>query len=963
MFTRAPADYQADRRRPLTVIVVVVAVVYLVLTALGTLWTDFLWFDSIGYADVWQRRWGMSIFLGALGIAVAFLILWVSLRLVDRFSPRWAPFDLSEEEELIERFREWMEPRVRQVRFWVTSFLAVLLGLTVASWRDDVFLFMNAQEFGIADPVFGLDVGFYIFRLPLWSTMTDWLFNALVLATLLIVVSHYFNGGIRFNGRRFTVARGPKTHLSVMLALIALVRAVVYRLDMFELMLSDRGTTFFGPGYTDIIARLPAYRLLILVALVAAVLFIVNIFRQGWTLAAVAVGSWIVVAVAASAIYPAIVQRIQVVPNAFVKETEYLQNNLEFTRAAWGLDQVEVQPFGAADDITAADIEANQLTIDNLRIWAPSVLPRTYQNFQELRTYYNLGVVDTDRYLNEGIPTQVMLAVRELEELELPRTDWQNQRLIYTHGVGAVANAAAFVEEDGQPRFLLKDVPPVASVPQLELEQPRVYFGETYEPGRPVIVGTGEEPQEIDYPLEGEGDATNRYDGDAGVGVGSIWQRIAFAFRYRDLNLLISSQIRPESKVLVERNIRQIVADVAPFLHVDTDPYPVILDGRILWVLDLYTVSSHYPYSQPLTIEAVGRLAESSSLRPGVNYMRNSVKAVIDAYDGDVTFYLNDPDDPIAQAWSQAFPDLFTPASEMPSGLQDHLRYPQDLFRVQGQLYLEYHVTDLGELFSGNDAWSLPLDPSTISRVGVIGSEFLFGDAPEAPTPADRYLAQILPYYLLTSLPGESDLSYLLLQPFTPRDKKNMASFLVADSTPGRYGRLIDYRMPQGELVDGTEQVGQRIDQDADISQQFTLWDSQGSRVIKGDMLVVPIEDSILYVQPIYLQAEQGGFPEFRRVIVVYGDQVEWSETLEGALGLVFGGEDGEPVDEPTAPDGTTIDQLLDQAATAFDNADDALREGDLSEYQRWVDEAKRLLEEAQTIVESAVEAALGSAG
>jgi hypothetical protein len=445
--------------------------------------------------------------------------------------------------------------------------------------------------------------------------------------------------------------------------------------------------------------------------------------------------------------------------------------------------------------------------------------------------------------------------------------------------------------------------------------------------------------------------------------LGSIWQRIAFAFRYRDLNLLISGEIRPESKVLVERNIRQIVADVAPFLHVDTDPYPVIMDGRILWVLDLYTTSSHYPYSQPLTLGSVGRLAESSSLRPGINYMRNSVKAVVDAFDGDVTFYLNDPADPVAQAWSDAYPGLFRPVSEMPPGLEDHLRYPQDLFRVQGELYLEYHVTDFTELFSGNDAWSLPADPSTISRGTGIGSEFLIGDRADEATQTPRYRAEILPYYLLTSLPGETDLSYLLLQPFTPEDKKNMASFLVADSTPGRYGRLIDFRMPQGELVDGTEQVGQRIDQDAEISQQFTLWDSTGSKVIKGDLLVVPIEDSLMYLQPIFLEAEEGGFPEFRRVIVVYGDQVEWAETLDGALGLVFGGDDGEPAEEPTAPDGTTIEQLLDQAAAAFDSADVALRAGDLSGYQRWVDEAQRLLDEARSLVEGAVEAAAGITG
>jgi uncharacterized protein len=956
MFTRAPADYPTDRRRPFTIILVVGAVLYLALTALGTLWTDFLWFDSIGYAGVWQRKWGMSIFLGVVGIAVAFILLWVNLRIADRLSPRWAPFDLSEEEELIERFREWIEPRARQVRLWVTGFLALLLGLAVASWREDVFLFLNTQSFAVNDPIFGQDVGFYVFELPLWTDIADWVFNALVLTTVVVVVSHYFNGGIRFNGRRFTVARGPKIHISVLLALIALVRAAVYRLDMYELLFSDRNS-FFGPGFTDVTARLPAYRLLILVAVVAAVLFIVNIFRQGWILAGVAVGSWVVVALAAAVIYPLIVQRFQVAPDPQDKEAEYLENNLTLTRRAWGFDAVDVRPFAAADDLTAEDIEANQQTMENLRIWTPSVLPTTYQNFQELRPYYNLGVVDTDRYLDEGTPRQVMLAVRELEGAPEGRDDWENQRLIYTHGVGAVANAAAVVQEDGQPQFLLQDVPPVASVDQLQLDQPRVYFGETYDPGEPVIVDTGDEPQEIDFPDQGqEGTAYNSYDGAAGVRLSSIWERIAFAFRYRDLNLLISGEIRPESKVLVERNIRQIVANLAPFLHADTDPYPVIMDGRILWVLDLYTASTHYPYSQPITRSAVGRLAESSSLQPGINYMRNSVKAVIDAYDGDVTFYLNDPTDPLAQAWDQVYPGMLKPASEMPDGLAEHLRYPQDMFRVQGELYREYHVTDFSELFSGNDAWSLPADPSTISR-GSAGSELLQGDALPAQGGLPAYRDEILPYYLLTTVPGETDLSYLLLQPFTPRDKKNMASFLVADSTPGRYGRLIDFRMPQGELVDGTEQVGQRIEQDPTISEQFTLWDNQGSRVIKGDMLVVPIETSVVYVQPIFLEAEGGGFPEFQRVIVVYGDQVEWSSTLEGALDLVFGDGTGEPSEPQPTPGGSTAEELLDQAADAFANADTALRDGDLSEYQRWVDEAQRLMEEARNAIAGAVEA------
>jgi uncharacterized protein len=968
MFTRVPSDYRPSaRRRPLTIILVVATAIYLILTAMGTLWTDYLWFDSVGYANVWLRRWGMSILLGALGIAVSFVVLWIALEVVNRLSPRWAPFDLTEEEELIERFREWVEPRVRQVRLLLTAGLSLILGLTVTGWRDDVFLFLNAQEFGTTDPIFGRDISFYVFQLPLWENAVDWVFNLLVLTTVVVVVAHYFNGGIRLSGRRLTSTRGAKVQVSVLFALIALVRAGVYRLDMFELMLSDRGgESFFGPGFADVMARLPAFRLLILVAVVAAVIFIVTIFRRGWTLSAVAVGSWIVVAVAAGAIYPAIIQRFQVTPQQLQRETPYIEHNLRFTRAAWGFDEVEVRAFDATDDLTAEDIEANRLTIDNLRLWDTSVLPRTYQNFQELRPYYTLAFVDTDRYLNDGTPTQMMLAVRELEEGNLPREDWQNERLFYTHGVGAVINEANVVGSGGQPEFLLQDVPPVATVEDLSLSEPRVYFGETYAAGRPVIVKTGAAEQEIDFPLPGAGSTQkNEYAGTAGVVLDSFWKRVAFALRYRDLNLLISSEIRPDSRVLVERGIRHISENLAPFMHVDTDPYPVVTDGRVLWVLDLYTASSHYPYSQPLTSDAIGRLAQSSDLRSGVNYMRNSVKAVIDAYDGDVTFYLFDPSDPIAQAWSDVYPGLLSPASEMPESLDDHLRYPQDLFRLQGQLYLEYHVEDPTELFTGNDAWSLPSDPSTISRGQSVGEEFLAGDRVNTSTGGLEYRAEILPYYLLTKLPGESDLSYLLLQPFTPREKRNMAGFLVADSTPGRYGRLVDFRMPQGELVDGTEQVGQRVEQDADIAQQLSLWRGAGSDVIKGDLLVVPIEGSLVYVQPIFLEEEGGSFPEFRRAAVVFGDQVEWAETLDGALALIFGEGVGPvgPPPPPDTPNGATIEELLNQAADAFAAADRALRAGNLSEYQRQVDEAQRLIEEAQSILAGTVETRVGAIG
>lgn len=949
MFTRSAPAYTPDRRRPLTIILVLVGVVYLVLTAAGTLWTDFLWFDSMGYASVWAKNWGTSLLLGAFGLTLSFLIFWSTLLLAQRLSPRWVPLDLMDE-ELAERFREWVEPRLEKVRLVVAVVLALFLGLATATWRDETFLFLNARQFGAEDPIFGVDLAFYVFQLPLLRVAIDWLFSLLVMAFILALVAFYLNGGLRFERRSVVTTRGAKIQLSVMLALMALVRAVTYFLDRYELLFSDRAEPkFHGPGFADITARLPAIRLLIAIAVISAVLFVVNIWRRGWTLVAVAAGSWLLVSVIGGAVYPALVQRFSVLPNQLAKEMPYISHNLEATRAAYGIDQIEVRNFRASPSLTMEDIEANRLTIDNLRLWSAAVLPRTYQNFQELEPYYSLSRVSTDRYIGDnGLPVQVMVAVRELEEFDLPRDDWQNTRLFYTHGYGAVVNQANRVQADGQPQFLLKDVPPVAELQSLELAEPRVYFGRTYQPGRPVIVRTGVRDQEIDIPLP-TGTQYNQYDGRAGVVIDNIWKRIAFAFRYRDLNLLISGELRSDSRVLVERNIKEIADQVTPFLYSDAEPYPVILDGRIMWVVDMYTATSFYPYAEPVSQREVSRLAVASRLPTGVNYVRNSVKAVIDAYDGTLTYYVVDETDPIIRAWSANYPGLFRPFESMPTGLVEHLRYPQDLFRIQSSIYLEYHVTDPTELFQGNDAWSIPADPATIRRSGP---DQLRGDLPDQP------LAEVLPYYLLTKLPGEEDLSYLLLQPFNPRERRNMVSFLVADSTPGRYGRLIDFRMPQGTLVDGVGQVGQRIEQDAEIAEQLSLWDNSGSTVLKGDLLVVPIEDSVVYFQPFYLEERGGAFPEFRRVAVVFGERVEWAGSLDAALRLVFDTDGAaQPPSEPGEPIDGTLEELLDDLGEAFAAADAALRRGDLGDYQRWFETATRIYEEIQRIVAEGTDA------
>ena len=962
MFQRTPPPRRApgDRRRGILYLLAAALAVYLVLTALGTLWTDYLWFESVGYTSVWTRRWSVAIGLGAAGTVVAALVFWSTLWLAGRFGPRFFPADLTEDEELVTRFRYWSEGRIGRVRLVVSVLLGLFVGVGVSTWRDDVFLYATQRDFGVADPIFGLDVGFYIFQFPLIDVGLRWLFNLLATAAVLAAVAHYLNGGIRIRrGSMPTFSRASKIHISVLLALMAVVRAGIYRMDALALLYSDRQQQFFGPGFTDVTARLPALRLLMAIALVAAVVFIINIWRRGWLLSLMAVAGWIIVSVAALLIYPALIDRFQVDPQPLAREAEYIAHNIEFTRRAYGFDAVEIREFPAARTLTADDIEANRTTVDNLRLWDTAVLPRTYQNLQEIRPYYSLEGVDTDRYMIGGEPTQTMVAVRELDEDNLGRTDWQNTRLLYTHGIGAVVSQANAVEENGQPEFLLADLPPVEQDPSLALEQPRVYFGETYEPDRPVIVRTGTGPQEVDMPAEGERITTYEYQGEAGVELSGIWRRIAFAFRYRDFNLLISGQIRPDSRVLVQRNIRAITSDIAPFLTVDSDPYPVIHEGRIAWVVDLYTTSDSYPYSKPVTPVDRRRLPQSSEIRSGTNYFANPVKAVIDAYDGTVDFYVVDDSDPIIAAWREVYPGLFKDGSEMPDGLEAHLRYPQDLFRIQGEIYLDYHMEDPAEFFTRNDAWSIPNDPATIRRGRFPGAEPLVGDSIQVGGNID-HLPLLLPYFLLTRLPGEEDLSYLLVQPFNPRNRPNMSSFLVADApTAETPSRLIDFRMPQGTLVAGTGQVGERIQQDDEIAEQFTLWSQQGSDVIRGDILVVPVEESILYVQPIYLQSQQaGGFPEFRRVVVVFGDRIEWAPTLDGALAEIFDIElpEDEPVDSepPESEEGDdeglppSVQDLLDQAAARLEQANEALRTGDLGRYQELVDEAAELIRQAR---------------
>ena len=701
-----------------------------------------------------------------------------------------------------------------------------------------------------------------------------------------------------------------------------------------ELLYSPRGKVF-GASYTDAVAHLPALNLLILISLFGAVLLLVNIKRRGWLLPATAISLWLAVSIIVGGVVPAAIQRFRVLPDELNKELPYVESHINYTRLAYGLDSIEEKSFEASPDLTEDDISDNSQTVDNIRLWDPTVLAETYSQLQEIRAYYALDEVDVDRYKINGELTQVMVSARELDQTNLPAVGWVNERLQYTHGYGVVFSPANNVASQGQPDFYVKGVPATTTVSELEIEQPRIYFGESAESVEYVVVNSLQE--EVDYPLstEGQSVAYTNYSGDGGVGIGSFFRRLGFALRYGELNLLISNQLSDDSKLIMERNIVSRVKKAAPFLYTDNDPYLALVEGDLFWIIDMYTVSDKYPYAQPADTR---RINENSGLPLNFNYLRNSVKAVVNAYDGTLNFYVVDETDPLISTYEDIFPNLFSPKSSMNTELLDHIRYPEDLFTIQSDMYRDYHMTDPRVFYADEDPWEIPSDSSTTPRVATLRGEF-----------TEIGFKPMLPYYLLMSLPGENDLSYLIFQPFNPENRPNMQSFLVADADPENYGQLIDFRLPKGEFVDGPSQVATRINQDPDISQIFTLLDQQGSSVIKGNLFVVPINQSILYYQPIYLQGEQNPLPEFKFVVVVFQDRIIMEESLSEALESIFGGDFVSDQVEDT--EGESALELLDKATRAFEKAQQELQNGNLGLYQDLVEQAQQYVDLALEIL------------
>ena len=880
-------------RVSLFVLAVTVGVVALVALRGVTLYTDYLWFVDVGFPQVFTTMLVSRLRLGLLGGLVFWLFVMGNL---------WIVRGRRRQLHLVGGVMEPLRPgQLMSTAALATLGVATLVGLWLSAQWAVVERFLHATPFGLYDPFFGLDVGFYVFTLPFLRLAQQLAILALLAAIAASAAGHYLTGGFYLHGDRLTVHPRARLHLSSLLALGFGWFAWNYRLAIWELMFSTRGVAF-GASYTDIHAQLPALRLLIVVALLGAALVLAGALRRSNRMTLAAPSLLFAVSILAGSAYPAFIQQFRVSPNEIALEKPFIEHNIAFTRKAFGLYRIAESPFPANPVLTRADVEANRDTIDNIRLWDWRPMKQTFSQLQAMRLYYQFYDVDLIRYRLDGELRPLMISARELNQtmLPAPAQTWINLHLKFTHGFGAVISPGNAMTAEGLPVFYVRDIPPVAPREELIIRRPEIYFGElthTY-----IIVQT--EEMEFNYPV-GEHNAWTRYEGEAGIPIGSLFNRLAFGLRFQDYQIIVSGALRPESRIIFRRHIAERVRTIAPFLMFDADPYLVIADGRLFWIIDAYTVSNNFPYSE--------------RHRTGINYIRNSVKVVIDAYHGDTRFYVFEPDDPLIQTYASIFPGLFLPMAEMPTSLREHVRYPADMLRIQADMLLTYQMQDPLVFYNKEDQWAVPRE--------VIDDR----------TPAME------PYYIIMRLPGHDRTEFVLMLPFTPVGKQNMVAWLAGRADYPHYGELKLFRFPRGELVLGPMQVEARINQDPIIAQDLTLWGQLGSEVHRGNLLVIPIGNSLIYLEPLYLQARENAVPELRRVLLVHGKDVAMELTLEMALARVFGGEVPQ-VGQPGPGQDATDRELVLRAVQLYREAQARLREGDWAAYGRLIQELGEVL-------------------
>jgi len=781
--------------------------------------------------------------------------------------------------------------------------LSLLFAAGFSGRWNGLLRFWYAGSYGQSDPIYGVDLAFHMLELPFLQALQSGVVGLAFLGLLALVTGYVIAGQVGIQDGGFQADAGALRHLGANLAFLLLGWAWGFYLDLYEL-LQEGGGAVYGAGYTDVNVMIPALWIMTIATLVLAALVGLNLFRRQLRLLGVGAVGYVVIMVSGLVLAPSLVTQLTVLPSELQKEQPYLEHNIDMTREAYGLEDFKERSYPAEPTMPASAVEDNEETIDNVRLWDPRLLIDTYRQLQEIRLYYEFYSVDVDRYMLDGKYRQVMVSPRELTQ-QLPEDTWDNRHVRFTHGYGSVANLVAREGTEGSPEFLVQDIPPEADYESLDVDNPAIYYGERTPHYRIVPAGVPGDSLELDYPRSGENVYT-RYSGEGGVNVGSFWKQLLFSYFMGDFNILLTNYIQDDSQIQFWNQVRERVRRVAPFLKFDRDPYMVHGDDRQYWILDAYTSSNSFPYSEPI---------RDQQGYEGTRYIRNSVKVVVDAFDGDVSFYISDPDDPIIQMYQEIFPDLFQPLDAMPETLRNHIRYPQDLFEMQVERYRRYHQTQPQVFYNNEDLWTRPQEQY-----------------------AGRQ-QRMEPYYILTDLPGQdaAGLEFMLMMPMTPDGRDNMISWMAARSDPPNYGDVVVYELPKDRLIRGPNQIESRIDQDTEISQQLSLWDQRGSSVIRGNLIVVPIEESFLYVEPIFLVAEEIQIPEMQRVIAATDQRVAMERTLRQSLNAVLGEQVVETRDDALAQ--------LEQAAGAAQAAAPRQVEG--------LERAKELIQEARQALQN----------
>ncbi|CAB4669636.1 unannotated protein [freshwater metagenome] len=920
---------------PLALTFIILAVIAGALVALSGVYVDWLWFKSVGFTAVWS-----TVLTTKVALFIAFGLITSSIISLNIFLAfRSRPFNVSMamEADNLERYRATIDPIRKLVFAGVVVVLFYFGGSSGVQLWSSWLLFKNSTDFGVNDPQFNMDISFFAFRLPFYQTLIGWAISTLILATLASAAIHYLYGGLRPQLRSDRTSVAARVQLSVLLGLIVLIKAVAYWFDRFALALKE-SRLITGLTYTDVNATLPAKSILAAIAVICSLLFFANIVRKSWLLPAAGTALMVGSSVLIAGVYPGAVQQFQVKPSESSKEAPYIQRNIDSTRDAFGLSEVEMKDYQATLSTNSGQLASDAATIANIRLMDPNVLSATFRQLQQIKPYYTFPEsLDVDRYTVNGVQRDAVVAVRELNIDGNPSRNWINDHLVYTHGFGFVSAFGNTVDADGKPSFLVGDLPPTTGLGKFE---PRVYFGENV-PDYSIIGGPKTDtPVEFDYPddASANGQKNYTYTGKGGVPMGGLLNKLLFAIQYQEQRIVLSSLINAESKILYNRSPRERVAKVAPWLTLDGDPYPAIVDGKVQWIIDGYTTSAGYPYAQTtslgtattdaLTANSTSVTAQSNR---NINYIRNSVKATVDAYDGTVVLYQWDDKDPVLKTWMKAFPNTVTPKSKMSDQLLEHIRYPEDMFRVQRDVLSSYHVKTAAAFYGGQDFWRVPRDPSTFGA-----------NAGAQP-----------PYYMTVEMPGATKPTFALTTPFVPRGgRENLSAFAMVDSNYGpNYGKITVLQLPRSTNVAGPSQVASNFEAKPEVANSLSLLRQGGSDVVLGNLLTLPVGGGLLYVQPVYVKAtsNSAAYPLLQKVLVSFGDVIGYDSSLKGALDQVFGGNSGTsssgtPVTTTTNNASADLKSALQNAKQALADGNAALAKGDFAAYGRAQDRLKAAL-------------------